>query len=236
METNREKLIKSLNIAINALESDIIHYDWTKQSSCNCGVVAQAVLGIEPSDLKLQLDPLFDPKTLSKRLDIKLENANPTWKNGVKAYCDITGQSKIEIFNKLFSAGLRIEDIAHLEYLENPAILKKANIKTSKTVNEPVEKITYVRTKNFFGLNKTKKIVTYVDTPKEINYNYFTEKSNLIKYLTAWAEILKEDVNTEISSEVSVDELYTRELIYVANEDFENATKTRDLIRSKLNK
>lgn len=119
----KTKLIKALKVAINALEKDTVEYDWYEQCSCNCGVVAQAILGKTKYEIDRDLD-----KASSKRWDQDKDGAM-TWKNMVKRYCDITGKSTSQIFKDLTENGMTVEDITHLEYLENKAILKRADIR-----------------------------------------------------------------------------------------------------------
>lgn len=139
METKKQKLIKSLKLAINALKNDTIFYDWTRQESCNCGIVSQAVLGKSSeivSDLFQNVIGHLDKKfeIFNQGIDdaSKKKEHCSTWKDGVKFLCPIIGKSNIQIFDELTEAGLSKDDIVHLEYLENPAILRKSGIKKSK--------------------------------------------------------------------------------------------------------
>src|SRR5271165_6450143 len=110
MNAKKQKLIKALNLAINALKNDTVHYSWQHQNSCNCGIVAQAILGKN----KQQINSLW------ANVETKLEEINIkeyTWRNGVKHLCPITGEPLVDVFSKLFESGLSKEDIVHLEYM-----------------------------------------------------------------------------------------------------------------------
>lgn len=82
----KEKLINSLNIAVNALKNDIIHYNWAEQDSCNAGVVSQAVLGMDIDSLRKLRRPMFE-KLIGineKRRKDGMNELEKTWKNAVK--------------------------------------------------------------------------------------------------------------------------------------------------------
>lgn len=227
----KEKLINSLNIAIKSLQNDTVLYEWNKQSSCNAGIVAQAVLDKTPEELTEMRKSIF------KIIPDEIEK---TWKNAVKYGCSVTGKSMFEIITQLSEAGLTKEDIVHLEYLENPAILEKSGIEKEnvysnvKVRDEKIE--TVVPHSNFFKrmLGKTETSITVKPIyeqqifgtiyPKE----YYRKKENLIKYLSAWVTILKEEpvMKTESTN------LEAQLLNAVANEDYELASKIRDSIRT----
>lgn len=56
--TKKEKLLKALKTTIHALKNDTIFYNWTKPSSCNCGLVVQAITGMGSECLRqfIQVD------------------------------------------------------------------------------------------------------------------------------------------------------------------------------------
>jgi hypothetical protein len=227
----KEKLINSLNIAIKSLQNETVLYDWNKQSSCNAGIVAQAVLDKTPEELTEMRKSIF------KNIPEKLDN---TWKNAIKYGCSVTGKSMFEIITQLSEAGLTKEDIVHLEYLENPAILEKSGIEKEtiyrevKVRDEKIE--TVVPHSNFFKrmLGKTETSVTvkpiYEKQIIETKYpeGYYTKKENLVKYLSAWVTILKEEPEMKTEST----NLEAQLLNAVANEDYELASKLRDSIRT----
>jgi hypothetical protein len=227
----KEKLINSLNIAIKSLQNDTVLYDWQKQSSCNAGIVAQAVLDITPEELTEIRKPFFN---------VIPNDTEGTWKNAIKYGCSVTGKSMFEIITKLSEAGLTKEDIVHLEYLENPAILEKSGIEKEticldvKVREETIE--TVVPHSNFFKRmqGKTETSVTvkpiYEKQILETKYpdGYYSKKENLIKYLSAWVTILKEEPEMKTEST----NLEAQLLNAVANEDYELACKIRDNIRT----
>ncbi len=225
METKKEKLIAGLSLAISALKDNTIHYDWVEQDSCNCGVVAQAITGLSRPDLRKMWNEV------SGALDgIKKDGKaiNKTWQNGVKHLCPITGQPTVDIFKILFAQGLSKSDIVHLEYMDNPAILAKSGISTNNLqvkikVKQPVP--------HSFPLFRWLKIKgKEVEVEAIENSSFFTNKGNLILYLTAWVQILKEGGKLEPMSNLSVTELQKELLIAIAEDNFEYACVLRDKI------
>lgn len=117
------KLIKALIIAVNALENDIISYDWINQNSCNCGVVVQAIKNFNPEEVK----DLFNLAVSQAK--IKREDGL-TWKFVCNNSCNITDIPTTVVFKELHNLGLTRKDIVHLEFMNNSAILKESGIKT----------------------------------------------------------------------------------------------------------
>lgn len=234
----KQHLINSLKIAINALRNDIIHYDWANQSSCNAGIVSQAVLGKNSEEINKLSKSLF-----KKIKDMKKEDPNlriqATWKNAVKYSCSMTGKNMPEIVQDLQNAGISREDIVHLEYLENPAILALSGIERNKKIidveidgeYEMVDIPHENRFLAFFGFKQKKNM--YV--PKyerqvvdgEYPAEYYAKKENLIKYLVAWVSILEGETN---NLEQDVEKLEAKLLVAVAEENYEEAGCLRDKI------
>src|SRR3989304_4581358 len=99
----KEKLISALKVAINALETGAVHYQWDRQESCNCGVVAQAILGTDLYSLRRDFDEAFGViSPHMKRTDIPIDY---TWKNMVNFGCSITGEPLLDILKRLKEAG-----------------------------------------------------------------------------------------------------------------------------------
>jgi len=122
------KLIRTLKTVIDALKKDVITYEWNSQSSCNCGLIAQVILNKTPKAVKEAFKILNDEL---RTPDEKKNNKGLTWKDAVKRGCSVTGLSDYQIINSLKEGGLRPEDMVHLEYMENKAILKEAGIDTT---------------------------------------------------------------------------------------------------------
>ena len=234
----KEHLISSLKIAINALRNDTIFYDWQKQQSCNAGIVSQAVLGKSADEIEELRAPLFDVvNKLSKETNKEI---SATWKNAIKYSCPLTGKNMPQIVLDLESAGIGREDIVHLEFLENPAILalsgiEKEEIRADVEVGGDYQMIKQPHSNTLFAFFGIKTIVQkYVPiyesqvVGSEYPNNYYAEKENLIKYLVAWVSILEGESSD--SFETDVNKLEAQLLNAVAEENYEVASNLRDKI------
>lgn len=211
MNPKKKNLIQKLQIAIHGLETDSVKYNWYNPCSCNCGIVAQSMLGMSMAELDKRIQVPFSSKNLRQYLIINQNDSlECSWRNAVKAYCPMTGKPLDEIFSQLNEAGLSREDMCHLEYMTNPLILKKANIETTRMQD------------SLFGR------LFKIYEP----YSYYKQADNLIKYLSAWVEILKEETAPDSDLDKSIDELRSIEINAVAEDNFELAIKVRDKISS----
>ena len=247
--SRKETLIQGLRTAIDALKNDTIHYNWDNQMSCNMGVVAQAILEVDPNVLEKLHRPLFKQINLiNKRRKAKgKDQINTTWKNAIKYGCHITGKDLPEIVNILESKGMSRADIVHLEYLENPAILELSGIKKNKSTRQikiGVEN-KEIPSKNWiyrlFGYTEMTEVPVY-ESVTEYSYEneYYQKKENVILYLSAWLNILT-DENLEIKVKGSTDSNketsvnLEKELLHaVADEDYEKAADLRDRLAKNL--
>jgi hypothetical protein len=236
----KEKLINSLTIAVNALKNDIVFYDWTHQDSCNAGVVSQAVLGVNQEELKKLRSPMFNilDGVNKRRKENSQNELEATWKNAVKNTCSITGKNLPKIIQDLEKAGLTREDIVHLEYLENPAILEQSGIEKNpvykKVKTGEKESVRKIKSKGFFnwlfGRTELEKFTEPIYEEKIEGYaypdQYYKKKENLIKYLSAWIRILKGETNFQNTRESLEAEL----LNAIAEERYERAAEIRNEI------
>jgi len=234
MENRKENLINSLRTAVHALKNDTVKYDWSKQSCCNAGVVSQVVLGLTEDELVAHMKPVF--KTINdhnkKVKDTGEKKIDATWKNGIKYTCPITGKGMPQIIQDLEAAGLSRGDIAHLEYLENPAILAGSGIEKEKTVIGQKQIGTREETeviKKYWGLSKKTVVHTipvYEDVYDErYPKTYYAERGNLVKYLSSWLRILTGDTQEH---QTPANQLEADLLIAVAEENYEKAAEIRD--------
>ncbi len=180
---NKITLIEALKAVVNALENDTVEYDWYQISHCNCGLVAQAITKTDKETLN---DIYLNDISISLQSKIDSEYT-PGWSQMVKEYCPLTGEPIAEIFQKLYSAGMKREDIAHLEYLSDPKILAASTVNTGTytktyTVDEIRETGWWIfKKEHTFRVQKTKAI------------NYYEVKENLLAYLKAWIGILNKE-------------------------------------------
>lgn len=166
----KQNLINALNKVVDALKTDSVLYKWTQPSSCNCGLVVQALLGKNEHEIWSEFIPL--QKALKGK---NIEQCS--WKNAVHHFCSVSGKPLFEIFETLEKLGLAPKDMVHLEYLENPVILKNSKIATERV---------------FFNL---------IDT-KEYPTKYWEKKENVVLYLESWVDILEKESLEEFSGDL----------------------------------
>lgn len=243
----KEKLIESLRLVIDALKNDTIHYDWREQSSCNMGVVAQAILNVDVKQLEELRSSLFDPllEINKERRENKKGKIDVTWKNSIRYVCPMTGKKLPEIIKKLESFGLSRVDMVHLEYLENPAILELSGIEKECVVEKvqvgtEQKEVSVNWFLNLFGYTKKVEVPIYEDKETyQYPEGYYTKRENVVKYLSAWLMILLDkDLEIKHGSNKHVEETLNleRELILaLADEDYDKAVVLRDdIAKQKL--
>lgn len=137
----------------------------------------------------------------------------------------------IEILQILFKEGLSPEDITHLEFMSNPAILSKSGINTKLILQENTETITeeQVVSKGFFGIGRVVRKIEKQQTI-ETKSGYWTSKNNLVLYLTAWVQILEEEPEQAGIKSQNLEQLHKSLLQAVSSEEYELAATIRDQI------
>jgi hypothetical protein len=103
-----------LDNAADELRRTWLGYEWNDRTRCNCGIVARQVMQTSAAELRKLLPPIFDQGAF-----------RPTWVSMTEGYCSETGLTRNEVFARLFAAGLRFTDFAHLEELSHPRILAR---------------------------------------------------------------------------------------------------------------
>lgn len=166
--------IEALRTAAKAIREGHF-YNWRFTHSCNCGVVAQGILGIDAPGLSEKLKPL---RAYIEALDSGLSS---DWTSAAAIACPVTGKPLNEIFAALDATGFTRTDIRALEYLSDPIICEKAGIKMGvNSVNKTITKRC-----GLFWLREKK--VVGKDTAL-----HFTIAKNVIRYMEAWADMLEE--------------------------------------------
>ena len=98
------KLIQALRSAADRIENDN-DYSWMCWEKCNCGILAQELLGVSQG-------------TLDEMLDISDEFKG--WTISSKDICSTTGLPHAAIYNTLMEYGLEVGDFTQIEYLRGP--------------------------------------------------------------------------------------------------------------------
>ena len=118
-------------------------YQWTHQGNCNCGHVIQSVTGMSPG--KIHNIALTGPGE---------------WVDHAKKYCKTSGLPVDDLISKLLSIGIKIDDIAHLELLSDPNIIRY--IPNSVKPLSYKKKLSTFIIKNDFKLLTIKKRVKFI--------------------------------------------------------------------------
>ena len=171
-------LLEALTVTLTALENDSIDYDPDYKSTNNCGLLVQAVLGIN----KDQLDELYLDK-LNKDYAEWNKGWHPTWTGLVIENWPLTGEPIIELFDKLKSSGANREDIPALDYLSDQEILKGSGVVFESNYYN-VETVTETRVLFLFKRN--------IKTVRKVEVKFYDRKDNLILYLRSWIKLLKQ--------------------------------------------
>ena len=83
-------------------------YRWTHMGACNCGHLAQTVTQLDAEDIRRYA----------------LERAGE-WAEQVLEFCPTSGYPVDTILAALFELGLSQKDVAHLEKLSDPEVLRR---------------------------------------------------------------------------------------------------------------
>ena len=173
----KTKLITALRTAAKALENGTFEYDWEQPQSCNCGIIACALMGKSIVEMKALV------------LNMRSEVAGPNWKLMVRKFCPITGVPTNEVFKALVESGMSATDIIELEELSNKKVLRIGKLKDVYKITTKISEPNLIQ--RLLGA-KPKKTKT-----KELQAHY-TSKENAIKYMRAWADILEEEGKDDV--------------------------------------
>jgi hypothetical protein len=83
-------------------------YQWGHMGSCNCGHLAQAITRKTKAEIHARA----------------LRTRSGDWSEQLNDYCPTSGLPMDEVIDEMLAAGLTRTDLAHLERLSDPAILK----------------------------------------------------------------------------------------------------------------
>jgi hypothetical protein len=136
----REQLITALHAAASRLESGG-YYKWVETENCNCGILAQELLGISADDLRKAINES------RKEFSYSCHSGNPTWQFlRREEKCSLTGTPIAEIVAALRWHGLTEHDIYELENCSNCEVLARMNTgQDYSNYNEPKFVAQYMR-------------------------------------------------------------------------------------------
>ncbi|HEY2736090.1 MAG TPA: hypothetical protein VGI70_18965 [Polyangiales bacterium] len=106
-------------------------YRWTHMGACNCGHLAQTVTRLDAEDIRRYA----------------LERAGE-WAEQVLEFCPASGYPMDTILSALFELGLSHQDLAHLEKLTSPDILRRLapEVRKGLSYRERDHVVLYMRT------------------------------------------------------------------------------------------
>ncbi len=84
-------------------------YNWSQPARCNCGILAQVILGLPPATLQRKLIPMSMTTwtSLFKRM-----------KGNTSARCRVTDMDTMKMIESLTDVGFTVEELSALGYLE----------------------------------------------------------------------------------------------------------------------
>ena len=82
-------------------------YRWTHQGRCNCGFLAQTLTG-----------------HTAARIHQMAVQAEGEWKDHAAAFCENSGMAIDLVIKEMLSFGLTVDDLADLEYLRAPDVVR----------------------------------------------------------------------------------------------------------------
>jgi hypothetical protein len=166
-----EKLITALRTAATALSEGTFYYHWHKAESCNCGIVACALLGTSAAELRKRLQAIEAP-------------ANGTWTDLAGTVCPMTGVPTADVFAQLYEAGLTVRDFKNLEYLTDPRVLARL----APPVPEPPSEPKHAWFDAFFRARRAVHSDTAPSRTVELDEE---DEDDVALYLRAWADLLE---------------------------------------------
>lgn len=127
-----KQLIDGLRTAADWIESGKVDYDWSLFSSCNCGILAQAITKLSKENIFEQIWSMPNSE----------EDLLGGWGDKVN-YCTQTGLPLPFVVTTLINAGMKPIDFDKLEWLNIP--VNKRNIEEG-VQQDPNYVIFYMRT------------------------------------------------------------------------------------------
>jgi hypothetical protein len=124
------ELIKALRSTAARLQLGA-PYRWTHMGACNCGHLAQTVTHLDAEDIRRYA----------------LERAGE-WAEQVLEFCPASGYPMDTILSALFDLGLTHQDLAHLEKLTSPDVVRRLPVEQRSRLSyrERDHVVSYMRT------------------------------------------------------------------------------------------
>lgn len=113
MATPNPALVDLLRVTADRIASGA-SYTWGHAGQCNCGHLAQSVTGLSGGEIHRRMLAQAKVRELSRG----------EWSEHAETYCSGSGMDVEFIFEALLEVGLEPRDLGHLEYLNDPRVLK----------------------------------------------------------------------------------------------------------------
>ncbi|MEO0481245.1 MAG: hypothetical protein AAF196_17390 [Planctomycetota bacterium] len=123
-----QELARALRTTAERLEKGV-RYEWGHVGRCNCGHVVQTLTDLDST----QIYRAFGQELTE-------------WSEHARAFCETSNTEVEGLFRTLHEAGLTHQDVLHLEYLSDPAVLRRlgsANLELRR--NDPSDAARYLR-------------------------------------------------------------------------------------------
>jgi hypothetical protein len=101
-------LAHALRVTARRLATEDVPYRWTHQGRCNCGHLAQTLTDHDAAAIHAAA----------------LE-ADGDWSEHARGYCPTSGLAIDHILAVMFDAGVRPDELVHLERLSDPRVLRR---------------------------------------------------------------------------------------------------------------
>jgi hypothetical protein len=155
MATSSSKIITALRKTASQLENGN-RYEWGHMGSCNCGNLAQTITSFSRAEIQKY--------ALQKRGD---------WSEQLIDYCPTSGYPMDLIIEKMIDFGFTRDDLRHLEWLSDTAILSKIGV---TFLNRNIKSDTILYLKNWANLLEDQ----LIETIKLPSFETMTKSSKFV--------------------------------------------------------
>jgi hypothetical protein len=130
MATPNPDLIAAFRRTISKLKNNT-HYEWGHMGACNCGNLAQEITQLSKAEIHQY--------AMQKHGD---------WNEQLLEYCPTSGYPMDLMISKMIDAGLKVDELAHLERLSDPRVLQDIPMprRIQLNKNNRVDVIIYLET------------------------------------------------------------------------------------------
>jgi hypothetical protein len=126
MATPNARLIQALRDTSDSLADGSAEYFWSRPSTCNCGLLAQRLLGISEAELTSKIDRIAVLGGRFPRMRGRSwASMSNNWSQACGESCKQSGLFVEIIFGALSKVGLKPIDFLELEHCSNPLVINR---------------------------------------------------------------------------------------------------------------